>query len=85
MFFRQTEPSAVWWRYQLEGGRKTGLLENGRRERVSALNQVMFTTRARGPVIHCCCVVDLLNADAPISRWEQGDTHEASSICTNFD
>lgn len=22
----------MWWRYQLDGGRKTGLLENGRRE-----------------------------------------------------
>lgn len=30
--FRQAEPSAVWWSYQLEGGRRTGLqLANGRR------------------------------------------------------
>lgn len=30
--FRRAEPSAVWWSYQLEGGRRTGLqLENGRR------------------------------------------------------
>lgn len=44
MFFRQAEPSGVWWRHQLEGGRKTssmGPRENGRCENVSALNQVM--------------------------------------------
>lgn len=30
--FRRAEPSAVWWSYQLEGGRRTGLqLANGRR------------------------------------------------------
>lgn len=44
MFFRQAEPSGVWWRHQLEGGRKMGsisLWENGRSKRVSTVNQVM--------------------------------------------
>lgn len=38
MFFRQAEPSGVWWRHQLEGGRKTGsmgLQENDRSDRVT--------------------------------------------------
>lgn len=39
---RSSEPSGVWRRHQLEGGRKVGsslLLENGRRERMSVHKQ----------------------------------------------
>lgn len=77
MLFRQAEPSGVCWRHQLEGGRKAGsmgLLENSRRERMNTLNQVMFTIRARGPVIHYSDVVELHTDDAPVSCREQRDT-----------